>query len=91
MPPLSVLISRLSSDVHDITEVHKLLREDDEAVYGDSGNFGLEKRDEIVNDENLSKIYFRIVRRSSVRCKVEHAFHYIKVGFKFTIVRYHVV
>ena len=27
-------------------------------------------------------------RKSSVRCKVEHAFHYIKVRFKFTKVRY---
>ena len=82
----------------------------DEVAYGDSGYIGIEKREEIVNNEHFSKIDFRIVRRpksikdvsdnavnwekeidhrkSSVRCKVEHAFHYIKVRFKFTKVRY---
>ena len=103
-------ITATPANVHDITEAHKLLREDDEVVYGDSGYIGIEKRDEIVNNEHFSKIDFRIVRRpksikdvsdnainwekeidhrkSSVRCKVEHAFHYIKVRFKFTKVRY---
>ena len=103
-------VTATPANVHDITEAHKLLREDDEVAYGDSGYIGLEKRDEIVNNEHFSKIDFRIVRRpksikdvsdnainwekiidhrkSSVRCKVEHAFHYIKVHFKFTKVRY---
>ena len=103
-------ITATPANVHDITEAHKLLREDDEVAYGDSGYIGIEKREEIVNNEHFSKIDFRIVRRpksikdvsdnavnwekeidhrkSSVRCKVEHAFHYIKVRFKFTKVRY---
>lgn len=47
----------------DITEAHKLLREDDEFAYGDNGYAGITKRDEIKNDESLSKIDFRINRR----------------------------
>ena len=98
------------ANVHDINETHKLLREDDEFAYGDNGYSGIEKRDEIKNDEHLSRIDFRINRRpkslpkvsddafdwereiehrkSSVRCKVEHAFKIIKDTFGFRKVRY---
>ena len=51
------------ANVHDITEAHKLLREDDDVAYGDSGYIGIEKRDEIKNNEHFSKIDFRINRR----------------------------
>ena len=103
-------ITVTSANVHDINEAHKLLREDDEFAYGDSGYIGIEKRDEIKNDEHLNKIDFRINRRpkslpkvsdnafdwereiehrkSSVRCKVEHAFKIIKDTFSFRKVRY---
>lgn len=103
-------ITVTSANVHDINEAHKLLREDDEFAYGDNGYSGIEKRDEIKNDEHLSKIDFRINRRpkslpkvsdnafdwereiehrkSSVRCKVEHAFKIIKDTFSFRKVRY---
>ena len=103
-------VTATPANVHDITEVHNLLREADEVVYGDSGYIGIEKREEILNDPHFSKIDFRITRRpkslpkdsdnaidwekqidhrkSSVRCKVEHAFHIIKNRFGFTKVRY---
>lgn len=103
-------ITVTSANVHDINEAHKLLRDDDEFAYGDNGYSGIEKRDEIKNDEHLSKIDFRINRRpkslpkvsdnafdwereiehrkSSVRCKVEHAFKIIKDTFSFRKVRY---
>lgn len=103
-------ITATSANVHDITEAHKLIREDDEVVYGDSGYLGIEKREEIKSDEHLSNIEYRINRRpnslpnvsdnavdweryieqrkSSIRCKVEHAFKYIKDTFKFRKVRY---
>ena len=89
---------------HDITQTAKLLREDDEVVYGDSGYRGVQKRPEIKNDEHFSKIDFRINRpgtlprvsdnaidweryienrKSSVRCKVEHAFRIIKCQFGY--------
>ena len=51
------------ANVHDITEAHKLLRKDDNVAYGDSGYIGIEKRDEIKNNEHFSKINFRINRR----------------------------
>jgi IS5 family transposase len=58
-------ITATSANEHDITETHKLIREDDEVVYGDSGYLGIEKRDEIKNDEHLSKVEYRIAMRPS--------------------------
>lgn len=103
-------ITATSANVHDITEAHNLLRKNDKVVYDDSGYIGIEKREEIKNDENLSKIDFRITRRpsilpkvsdnsmdwekyidyrkSSVRSKVEHAFHIIKNRLGFNKVHY---
>lgn len=63
-------ITATSANVHDITETSKLLRADDEVVYGDSGYTGIEKRDEIKNNENFSKIDFRINRRPKSLPKV---------------------
>jgi transposase, IS5 family len=104
-------ITATSANVHDISETAKLIRPDDEVVYGDSGYLGIEKRSEIVEDEHKSKIVYRINqrpgkikglaegpgqdwfhymewRKSSVRCKVEHAFHIIKNTFGFKKVCY---
>ena len=58
------------ANTHDITVASKLIREDDEVVYGDSGYLGLEKREEIVSDEHLSSIEYRINRRPSSLQKV---------------------
>jgi len=52
-----------SANVHDIAEAHKLVRPDDDFVNGDAGYIGIEKREEIKNDENLSKIDWRINER----------------------------
>ena len=103
-------ITATAASVHDITEASKLIREDDEIVYGDSGYLGIEKREEIVADEHLSSVEYRINRRpgkiqnvtdnainwekyienrkSSVRCKVEHAFRIIKGDFGYRKVAY---
>ena len=57
-------ITEFANNLHDITEAHKLLREDDHVVYGDSGWYiGIEKRDEIKNNDHFRKIGFRINRR----------------------------
>ena len=48
---------------HDVTVASKLLREDDEAVYGDSGYLGISKRPELQENEHFSRIDFRINRR----------------------------
>ena len=58
------------ANVHDIAVASKLIREDDDVVYGDSGYLGLEKREEIVSDEQLSVIEYRINRRPSSLQKV---------------------
>ena len=56
-------ITATPANVHDINEAHKLIREDDEVVYGDSGYTGIEKREDIRNDEHLANIEYRINRR----------------------------
>ena len=58
-------ITGTAANVHDIEEAPKLFREDDHVGYGDSGYLGIEKRDEIKTDPNLSKIEFRINKRPS--------------------------
>ena len=104
-------ITITAANEHDISQTAKLLREDDEVVYGDSGYLSVQNRPEIVNNEHFSQVDFRINRRpsslpkvsdnaidweryienrkSSVRCKVEHAFRIIKCqfGYKKTVYR----
>lgn len=56
------------ANAHDVTEASKLIRDDDEVVYGDSGYIGLDQREEVKNDAHLSKIEYRInLRPSSLR------------------------
>ncbi len=56
-------VEATGANVHDVAVGHKLLRKDDEVVYGDSGYLGLEKREEIANDPELAGIEFRVNRR----------------------------
>lgn len=63
-------ITATPANVHDITEAHKLIRKDDEVVYGDSGYIGISKREEIKNDEHLANIEYRINRRPKSLPKV---------------------
>lgn len=56
-------VTATAANAHDITEAHKLIRGDDEVVYGDSGYLGLDKRGEIAKDEHKSQIDYRIARR----------------------------
>lgn len=61
-------ITGTAANVHDIEEIAKLIREDDEVVYGDSGYTGAEKREEIQEDEHLKQVEFRTnVRPSSMK------------------------
>lgn len=52
-----------AANIHDITVAHELIREDDEVVYGDSGYIGIEKREEVKTNPDLSKKEYRINRR----------------------------
>jgi transposase, IS5 family len=54
-----------SANMHDVSETSKLIRKDDHVVYGDSGYLGAPEREEIKNDEILSRIEFRINKRPS--------------------------
>ena len=54
-----------SANMHDVSETSKLIRKDDHIVYGDSGYLGAPEREEIKNDEILSRIEFRINKRPS--------------------------
>lgn len=47
----------------DVTAGAKLIREDDEAVYGESGYLGIQKRPEVWDDVHLVRIGCRINRR----------------------------
>ena len=62
-----------AANVHDLEEAPKLIRSDDEVVYGDSGYLGLGERPEIKEDETRSRIEFRINRRpSSLNVKTDY-------------------
>ncbi len=66
-------ITGTAANVHDVAEAPKLLRPDDEVVYGDSGYLGLPERPEVLADKNLSRIEFRINRRpSSLNVKTDY-------------------
>ena len=52
-----------AANEYDIIEAHNLVREDDEVFCGDSGYTGIEKKDEIKNDEYHSQIKYKICRK----------------------------
>ena len=56
-------ITGTPANVHDIVEAPKLVRDDDDVVYGDSGYIGVEKRPEVLCDEHLSRVEYRNCRR----------------------------
>ena len=63
-----------AANEHDITEAHKLIREDDEFMSGDNGYQGIEKREEIATDERKSKMEYRISQRRSKIRKIPEGF-----------------
>jgi len=63
-------VAATAANVHEITVAAKLLREDDEVVYGDSAYLGIEKREEIRESTHFSAIEFRINRRPGSLPKV---------------------
>lgn len=58
-------IEASSANIHDVDVAPKLIRMDDEVVYGDSGYLGISKREEVRQNEHLSSIDYRINRRPS--------------------------
>lgn len=58
-------VEATAANVHDVDVAHKLIREDDDVVYGDSGYLGLSRRPEIQQDKHKSTMDYRINRRPS--------------------------
>ena len=104
-------ITGTAANVHDSTEASKLIRNDDEIMYGDSGYLGVPAQNVIKQDEHHKNMKFEINKRpsslktsddynginwdkkmehdkSSVRCKVEHAFLIVKNTFGYSKVAY---
>ena len=71
-------ITATAANVSDISEAHNLMRQDDEVCYADSGYTGIEKRPEIVGDDYLSAIEYRVAMKPS-KLKTTKAFR----GFNF--------
>lgn len=53
----------IAANVADITEAHNLIQEDDEVAYADARYQGIQERSEIENDEHLSKVDYRVMKR----------------------------
>jgi len=62
-------VEATAANVSDIEMAHKLIREDDDFVNGDAGYAGIEKREEIMNDEHLSKVEYRVNARKGAKRK----------------------
>jgi len=58
-------VTATAANAHDVTEAHKLVRDDDEVVYGDAGYVGLENREEVKNDPQKADIEYRVNQRRS--------------------------
>ena len=56
-------VSVTAANVHDLDEITHLVRGDDRVVYADAGYQGVEKRPEIVGDEHLSQVEWRVAAR----------------------------
>ena len=56
-------VTATAANVHDLDEAANLMRTDDEVGYTDAGYQGVHKRPEIVGDEHLSKIQWRVAAR----------------------------
>lgn len=66
-------VTATAANVHDLDEAARLVRADDEVVYADAGYQGAAKRPEIIGDEDLSKIEWRIAARKGVlKTMTEH-------------------
>jgi IS5 family transposase len=67
-------VTATAANVHDITEAHKLIREDDKFMSGDSGYLGIEKREEIACNAQKRKMEYRINQRRGKIRKIPEGF-----------------
>lgn len=55
-----------AANVHDLDQAANLVRCDDQVVYADAGYQGVDKRADIVADEHLSRVEWRVAARKGV-------------------------
>ena len=58
-------ITATAANESDISEAHNLIRQDDEVCYADSGYTGIEKRPEIVGNDHLKTVEYRVAMKPS--------------------------
>lgn len=56
-------VTATAANVHDLDEITNLVRADDHVVYADAGYQGVANRPEIVGDEHLSQVEWRVAAR----------------------------
>jgi IS5 family transposase len=66
-------VAATAANKHDITEAHKLIRDDDEAIYGDAGYTGLEKREEIKSARGSRELNTGLTNVPARRAKCREA------------------
>ncbi len=54
-----------AANVHDLDEIAKLVRDDDEVVYADAGYQGVQNRPDVTGDEHLASVQFRVAARKA--------------------------
>ena len=66
-------VSTTAANVHDLDQVTRLVREDDEVVYADAGYQGVGKRPEVIEDPRLSTVQWRVAaRKGALKQMHEH-------------------
>jgi IS5 family transposase len=66
-------VTATAANVHDLDEATHLVRADDEVVYCDAGYQGAEKRPEVIAQEHLAQIQWRVAaRKGVVKTMTEH-------------------
>jgi IS5 family transposase len=66
-------VTATAANVHDLDEATHLVRVDDEVVYCDAGYQGAEKRPEVIAQEHLAQIQWRVAaRKGVVKTMTEH-------------------
>ena len=59
-------VSVTAASVHDLDQITNLVRDDDQVVYADAGYQGVDKRADVVADQHLSQVQWRIAARKGV-------------------------
>lgn len=56
-------VTATAASVHDLDEITHLVRDDDQVVYADAGYQGVHKRPDVIGEEHLAGVEFRVAAR----------------------------